>query len=186
MTSFPTDSLAPDCAASEVLQGIEHAIDAGISLIQLRQTQLDIQDYEALCEQVLQRFGARATFMFKGDQPPADRRAGWHLTSRQLRKRCGQPEPVRPLSAERWLSASCHDAEELQMAERLGVDFAVLSPLLPTASHPEASPLGWEQAHAMLNNCRLPVYLLGGLTGGDLPAASRKAARTRHVASLRE
>lgn len=175
--------ITPDCAASEVLQGIEHAIDTGISLIQLRQTQLDIQDYEALCKQVLQRFGARATFMLKGDQPPADRRAGWHLTSRQLRAMCEQPPPTRPLPAERWLSASCHDAEELQMAERLGVDFAVLSPLLPTASHPEASPLGWEQAHAMLNNCRLPVYLLGGLTGDDLAAAHNAGAQG--VAAIR-
>ena len=160
-----------------MLQGIEHAIDAGISLIQLRQTQLGIQDYEALCGQVLQRYGARATFMLKGDQPPADRRAGWHLTSRQLRALCEQPLPTRPLPAERWLSASCHDAEELQMAEKLGVDFAVLSPLLPTASHPQASPLGWERAQAMLNNCRMPVYLLGGLTGADLAAAHNAGAQ---------
>lgn len=63
------------------------------------------------------------------------------------------------------------------MAERLGVDFAVLSPLLPTASHTDANPLGWRQAHAMLSNCRLPVYLLGGLTGEDLAAAHNAGAQ---------
>ena len=63
------------------------------------------------------------------------------------------------------------------MAERLGVDFAVLSPVLPTASHPDASPLGWEQAHAMLSNCRLPVYLLGGLATEDLASAHNAGAQ---------
>ncbi len=169
--------ITPDCTAVELIQGIEHAIDAGIRLIQLRQTQLDTQGYRALCEDVLQRYGARATFMLKGDQPTPEPSAGWHLTSRQLRALCSQPEPARPLPAERWLSASCHDVEELQMAGMLGVDFAVLSPLLPTASHPHASPLGWERAHAMLSNCRLPVYLLGGLTAEDLAAAHDAGAQ---------
>ncbi|UJJ32447.1 Nudix family hydrolase [Halopseudomonas maritima] len=169
--------VTPDCTAAQLLQGIEHAIDAGISLIQLRQTQLRTQDYEALCKQVLQRFGAKATFMLKGDQPPPHPGAGWHLTSKQLRALADQPEPPRPLSTERWLSASCHDDEELQMAERLGVDFAVLSPLLPTASHSHAPPLGWERAQAMLSNCRLPVYLLGGLTPQDLATAHDSGAQ---------
>ena len=63
------------------------------------------------------------------------------------------------------------------MAERLGVDFAVLSPMLPTASHTDASPLGWERAHAMLSNCRLPVYLLGGLATEDLASAHNAGAQ---------
>ena len=68
--------ITPDCTAVELLQGIEHAIDAGIRLIQLRQTQLDTQGYRALCKDVLQRYGARATFMLKGDQPTPEPSAG--------------------------------------------------------------------------------------------------------------
>ena len=175
--------ITPDCPSAEVLKGIEYAIGAGISLIQLRQTQLRIEDYEALCKEVLQRFGAQATFMLKGAQPPLHPGAGWHLTSKQLRALADQLEPTRPLPADRWLSASCHDVEELQMAERLGVDFAVLSPLQPTASHPHASPLGWERAQAMLSDCRLPVYLLGGVTSDDL--ATARTAGAQGIAAIR-
>jgi thiamine monophosphate synthase len=38
----------------------------------------------------------------------------------------------RPLPASRWLAASCHNAEELALAEEMGVDFVTLSPVQPT------------------------------------------------------
>jgi hypothetical protein len=37
------------------------------------------------------------------------------------------------LPASRWLAASCHNAEELALAEEMGVDFVTLSPVQPTS-----------------------------------------------------
>jgi 8-oxo-dGTP diphosphatase len=52
--------------------------------------------------------------------------------------------PDWPLPQSCLARASCHDIAEMVQAARVGVDFAVLSPVLPTASHPHATALGWE------------------------------------------
>ena len=51
-----------------------------------------------------------------------------------------------------------------EQAERIGVDFAVLSPVLATASHPEAEPLGWQRFQALVEKVNIPVYALGGMS----------------------
>ena len=61
-------------------------------------------------------------------------------------------------------SAACHSQRSLKAAERLGADFAFLSPIYATRSHPEAHALGPVRAAAMVRRCTLPVYALGGIT----------------------
>ena len=83
-----------------------------------------------------------------------------------------------------WCAASCHDAAELQRAEALGCDFAMLSPVLPTQSHPGAPALGWERFGELVQGCAIPVYALGGLQLPDMETAWRHGAHG--VALLRQ
>jgi len=39
----------------------------------------------------------------------------------------------------------------------------MLSPVLPTASHPDASPLGWSAFSQIIDQVVMPVYALGGM-----------------------
>lgn len=149
-------------SAAELLAGIGRALDNGTRLLQLRAPQLAKSAYRALADEVLARCTGRAAVLLKGplawaaDFPAA----GWHLSAAQLRELAGAP---RPLPAGRWLAASCHDAEELALAAQLGVDFATLSPIQATQSHPDATPLGWSRAAELIRGFNQPVYLLGGL-----------------------
>jgi 8-oxo-dGTP diphosphatase len=61
------------------------------------------------------------------------------------------------------LWASVHNLEEIRLAENLGVDALVLSPVLATRSHPEAIPLGWTGFAALVAQTHLPVFALGGM-----------------------
>lgn len=103
---------------------------------------------------------------------------GVHLKAHQLRELRG-----RPLPRSSWVGASCHDAEELEQAADLGVDFATLSPVCATASHPDAKPLGWERFARLTADARLPVYALGGVGPNDLGHA--RAAGAQGVAGIR-
>jgi 8-oxo-dGTP diphosphatase len=82
----------------------------------------------------------------------------WHLNSRQLHDLNERPDGVV------MLSASCHNEIDLQQAEKLGVDFCVLSPVLPTRSHPDATPLGWAVFKDLVEKVNVPVYALGGMS----------------------
>lgn len=156
-----------DLEPAALLAGVRRALDAGITLLQLRAPAMFDAAYRDLAVDVQGLCAGRAQLMLKGplewlgDFPAA----GWHLTSQQLRKLV---VGGRPFPAERWLAASCHSAEELALAQQMGVDFVTLSPVLGTLSHPEAVPLGWEQAGRLLRAFPRPAYLLGGLTPDQL------------------
>jgi 8-oxo-dGTP diphosphatase len=91
---------------------------------------------------------------------------GVHLNGRRLAS-TGR----RPLPADRLVAASCHGAADLRRAEGIGADFAVLSPVLPTASHPGATTLGWEGFAELADAARIPVYALGGMHPGLMDRA---------------
>lgn len=84
-----------------------------------------------------------------------------HLTQQRLLELQTRPAWVKTLSA------SCHSAAEIEQAEALGCDFVLLSPVMKTASHPEAEPLGWELFSQLANQAKVPVYALGGLSPND-------------------
>ncbi len=110
------------------------------------------------------------------DRDPADVAAlnadGFHATAavlKQLR--------TRPVGADKWFGASCHDASELARAVALGADYAVLGPVRATATHPDAAPLGWEKFGQLATGAGLPVYAIGGLGPEDLEQAWQHGAQ---------
>jgi thiamine-phosphate pyrophosphorylase len=65
---------------------------------------------------------------------------------------------------------SCHSAAELAQARDEGCDWAFLSPVLPTASKPGYGPALGVEGFARLRPLGPPVYALGGVGPGDVPA----------------
>lgn len=96
---------------------------------------------------------------------------GLHLTSSDLMTLQQKP------TCFRWVSASCHNEQELQQAEKLNLDFAVLAPVCATKTHPGAVTLGWKQVTDLLLETRLPVYVLGGLKQTDMFKAIQSGAQ---------
>lgn len=97
---------------------------------------------------------------------------GLHLRASQLREWRQRPVPENV-----WVGASCHDSDELERAAEIGADFATLSPLRATPSHPHAVPLGWDCFATLVAEARLPVYALGGVRADDLGRACAVGAQ---------
>lgn len=159
----------------EFVKRLEHALKAGARLLQLREPHLSNRDYRALAREVAdlcRHFGARLLLNGEPDWVMECGAAGVHLNSRRLRQ-LGS----RPLGPGYWVAASTHNAEELALAARLGVDFAVLSPVLPTSSHAQAVPLGWQHFQQLCAGINLPVYALGGMRPQHLQRARAAGAQ---------
>lgn len=60
--------------------------------------------------------------------------------------------------------ATVHDAHEIDLANRAGVDAMFLSPVFPTRSHPEGRCLGVSGFLQLAAAARSPVIALGGMT----------------------
>ena len=160
---------------------LNHLVARGIGLIQLRAKRLPESEFTALAEYALvlcRRHGIRLLLNADPELAESMGADGAHLSSERLMRL-----NHRPLPAARWVAASCHTAEQLRHAERIGADFAVLSPVLPTASHPKARPLGWEAFAACVEQAAIPVYALGGLSPADTAEAKRRGAQG--VAAIR-
>ena len=146
---------------------LEGALRDGLRLLQLREKQLDAVALENLAADVMamcKPYGARV--LLNGEATLA-RRAGLdgiHLTSSRLMALRERPQDM-------LCAASCHEAGELLRAAELGLDFVLLSPVMPTLSHPASAPLGWQKFSRMIAEYPLPVYALGGLQREDLRTA---------------
>ena len=110
---------------------------------------------------------------FKAAQMVTDLGAdGWHATEHALQGLTG-----RPLPADRWFAVSAHGREGLVGARERSADFAVLGPVLPTATHPGAPILQWSVFEALAAESGLPVFAIGGLGPRDVDASQQAGAQ---------
>ncbi|MDQ6954034.1 MAG: thiamine phosphate synthase [Mariprofundaceae bacterium] len=79
------------------------------------------------------------------------------------------------------ISTSCHNVKELQESHYYGADYAMLSPVFPTLSHPDAPALGVKKFKEIAAASSLPVIALGGINSqtrkqiADFPVATIRA-----------
>ncbi len=156
------------------LEILERALKAGARLIQLREpsmSQPEFRAYAGIVAALCHRYDAR--LLLNADAGLAEECGadGVHLNSRRLTALAS-----RPLGNALFVAASCHNREELSQAVRVGVDFAVLSPVVATASHPGVVPLGWDKFRALCASASLPVYALGGMHPRDVRPAHAAGA----------
>ncbi len=170
-------------ARDEIVAGVRRAIERDIRLIQLRAPGLDPSAWHALVAAVADRVAAAPDCRLLVNAPAETATdlpcgAGLHLNAaatRALRER--------PLATDRLLSCSCHDVDELAAAEAGGADLAVLGPVRPTPTHPEAGGLGWQRFADYAATTTLPLYALGGVGPQDLGQA--RSAGAVGVAGIR-
>lgn len=160
-------SCASTLGVPEALRRLDHALASGLRLVQLRDKDMSRDARREFAHTVAVRCAAAgARLMVNDDEELATAISadGIHCSSARLRSLHVRPDFE-------WCAASCHDAEELQMAADLGLDFVVIGPVKPTASHASASPMGWSQCADLLRGYSLPAYALGGLRMDDLETA---------------
>jgi len=151
----------------QVLMGLHDVAAQGVNLVQVRAKNLNRQDAEQLIRTVKTECDVLQLEYLLNSQIIGAKAsgAGVHLASSDLMMLKQRPESAG------FVSASCHSLQELRQAERLGLDFVVLSPVNKTVSHPEANPLGWQQFSQWVAQINLPVFALGGVGKQDYDLA---------------
>jgi 8-oxo-dGTP diphosphatase len=183
----PYYAILDDADGSALLINLQTILTRGIKLIQLRLKTLPTHAVEKFIEQAYPLCKQQeALLLMNSAVKNAEAFAvdGIHLTSRHLMSATRTPLlPPGTSKQTQWVAASCHNLQELQHAQTIGVDFVVLAPVLTTKTHPETEPLGWEQFAKLVSQVNLPVYGLGGLSESSLDRV-RKAGG-QGVAAIR-
>lgn len=149
---------------AQLLAALARRLGEGLRLVQVREPTLTAELRALFTEQVVglaHRYGAKV--LTKAPTPGAD---GVHYTAAELMALGARP-------AQGLAAASCHTRDELERAMALGLDFAVLGPVLEKSG---AAPLGWERFAAIARGATIPVYAIGGLIPGEIENAWRAGA----------
>ena len=144
------------------------ALEKGIRLVQLRAKGMETKAFLSLAKTACETCHAHEACVLLNAAPEIVEQVGAdgvHLTSDRL-----LALSTRPLGRDKLVAASVHNQEQLEQAEKLSVDFSVVSPILPTPSHPDAQTLGWQGFQHLTDQATHPVYALGGMQVQHLPA----------------
>ena len=165
-------SHAESLGVDTFLARLDVALANGLRLIQLRDKTLPDEARLHLARETVRRahlHGARVLVNGPLDLARAAGADGIHLDSSAAASLTARPDCE-------WVGVSCHDDAELAQAAALGADFALLSPVLPTLTHPGAATLGWDAFSALAAASPIPVYGLGGLERDDVALAQSHGA----------
>ncbi|MES1926146.1 Nudix family hydrolase [Salinisphaera sp. T31B1] len=177
-------AITPSRAAADPGQwfaALERCLAGGIRLLRLRDQGLDDTAYAALATDVIvaaRAYGAVVLLDRDAEMCRAVGADGLHWPVGRLLE-----AGARPLGREHLVAVSAHTSFDLAAAVRLEADFAVLSPVAATPTHPGAPGMGWEAWRVARGDHALPVYALGGLDEADLDTAIEQGAQG--VAAIR-
>jgi 8-oxo-dGTP diphosphatase len=154
------------------LERLEAALANGLRLIQVRDKGWPAAQRLWFAETVTRLAHEHGALVVINDSPEIARQVGadgLHLSASALATCRERPDFT-------WVGASCHNTDEITRAGELGLDYALLGPVLPTLTHPEATGLGWAGFSQSIAGNTLPVFALGGMQPAMRDEAQRHGA----------
>lgn len=181
--ALPTTYAISSIGSAEGLPGFLARLDAalagGLRLVQFREPGwpqgADSPSLRDAFQAVLQRCRAAGATLLVNSAHPVQ---WWHEAGGvHLRARDAAALTARPaLPQGALVGVSAHGHAEVAHARALGADFAVLGPVLETASHPGQPGIGWAGFVEGNRDAGIPVFALGGQSEATRTEARRHGA----------
>ncbi len=167
-------------AGRSTLEIVRAALDAGVTLFQLREKERPLRSLCALAEDVRRltaRYGALLIVNDRLDVALAVGADGVHLGQDDL------PLPhARRLAPDLILGASTHNTAEAEQAQAEGCSYVNIGPLFPTGTKAWSSAfLGVEGLRAIAPHVRVPFTVMGGIKLHHVPELRAAGATTLAV-----
>jgi len=172
------------------MEKLHSSLSKGVRLVQWREPQwpggadspslhLSMREALACCH------AAGAMMLVNSVHPKAwwEEADGVHLRASEARSFLQTGTHPFPDKRSKLIGVSAHNIDEITIARELGADFAVLSPVMSTLSHPGLSGMGWETFTRYLGDAGLPIYAMGGLNRLHLGQA--KSLGAHGIAGIR-
>lgn len=143
---------------------VDAALSGGVDAVLVREKEMDsarLLAFASALRNLTDSYNAKLIIHTQADVAKAINADGVHLSSLEMNQ---IPAIRKWLNREEiTLSTSCHNEIELEFASKFGADFAFLSPLFPTQSHPGEESLGITKFRELASEPPLPVIALGGI-----------------------
>lgn len=174
-TTYLISSVQSAAGLPAFMDKLQLAMRQGIKLVQWREPGWQGSDMLAAFEQVktlCHAHGAKLLINSAHEQSFWALADGVHFRATDANTHAKRPETL----AGKLVGVSTHNEQELAVAREFGADFVVLGPVLPTASHPGAPTLGWDEFDRLNRLAGLPVFAIGGQSPATLAKAQSLGA----------
>ncbi len=157
------------CAPTPLVDVVSELLDAGVTAIQLREKDLDDTELLQLAQPIAEVCRNYEAKLFINTSDKVLQRStmsiagasGVHLPADAASVRIVKAQAENNLC----VGCSVHSLNAAKKRETEGADFVTYSPIYPTASKPGYGPaVGIEGLAKVVENVRLPVFALGGVT----------------------
>lgn len=128
-----------------------------------------IPDHETLNWLLDTAVSHQVTVMFESPPPLVRSDYSLHLSAEELLK-------IQEKPSANLVSASCSTPGELFKAQRLGLDFVIVGPILVSTSDGKQA-VGWPMFQSLSGRVNLPVYASGGVGKKDMELAREYGAQ---------
>lgn len=160
---------------ADFIARLNRALTLGIDLVQLRIADFNLDFHGTLLAEALKSASRSNANLVINCSLAEFGRVQQYFSYKKLGLHLNHHHAVtideRPVGQQVLFGVSCHNVDEIAQAQKIGADYLLLSPVLPTVSHPAATPLGWEKFKALAELANVPVYALGGVSDGHIETA---------------
>jgi thiamine-phosphate pyrophosphorylase len=169
------------CAGRLSLSVLDQVLAAGVSLIQLREKDLEGRDLYELAVAYRRRTAAAGALLIIDDRLDIALAAGAdgvHLGQADL-----PVAAARRVAPELIVGASSHSLEEALVAQEAGAGYVNIGPIFPTATKPDAVFLGLDAISRIAPRLRIPWSTMGGINQSNIAQVVARGARHPAVMS---
>lgn len=162
------------CLRNQTLeQAVEQAILGGVTLVQLREKNLNGQDFyqhalniKAIC----QRYNVPLLINDRVDIALAVDADGVHIGQSDL-----PANIVRQLIGnDKIMGVSARTVEQASQAVKHGADYLGVGAMFSTSTKHDAKAIDWDELVKIRQNIDIPLVLIGGINATTLPVLQRK------------
>ncbi|MCD8505265.1 MAG: Nudix family hydrolase [Burkholderiaceae bacterium] len=174
-TTYLISSVQSAAGLPAFMNKLQTAMQQGVKLVQWREPDWQGGEMLAAFDQVkniCHAHGAKLLVNSVHEEGLWDRADGVHFRAVDAGKQATRPDSL----ADKLVGISTHNEQELTLAREFGADFVVLGPVLPTASHPGAPTLGWDEFERLNQSAGLPAFAIGGQSPATLTLAQSRGA----------
>jgi thiamine-phosphate pyrophosphorylase len=143
---------------------VDAALSGGVDALLVREKKMDsarLLAFASALRDLTDKHQAKLIIHTQADIAKAIHADGVHLSSLEM----NQIPAIRKWlnNDEITISTSCHNEIELEFASNFGADFAFLSPVFSTQSHPNEVPLSITKFRELASAPPIPIIALGGI-----------------------
>lgn len=172
---------------STFMDSLKNALESGIKLVQFREpnliNQISDSQLQTMFEKVQRLCRANNAYCLINSKharswwPIAD---GIHFNSKDACNINFEAINQRRIQGAKrenyYVAMSTHNLEEINTAQEIGADFAVLGHVLDTPSHADQAGMGWDEFNKIRAKAQIPVFAIGGQSAHTFDTAIENGA----------